>query len=282
MKKLLGVLVMFSMGWMGCDSGSSEALDTKGGVELSGDVVAEQTSTDEREGEQVVQQPCANFPDLTGAAFRVLQMHATEPTDMIDDTWAADIANCDLVLVFHVISHDVASGIMEVEVTSAKATKTKKNDDGTCTPTEYQFSLEPAKFTARLDGCKFTWDGTFGLDVVTPTVNKPFHVFGLTGGGVFSEDGTKLLDCWLEGAILEEETFDLCMTVPGMSTVNFHWFMNLAHICPNYDSDNDGKIDSYRFSGHVSAERELGAFSEGINPIESLVQECKEDRNPCE
>ncbi len=229
------------------------------------------------------------LPDLTGRSYRVTVLRGVEPTDIVNPTWEEDIANYDLALLFHVVQHDTSTGYATIQITSC-ATELQKDDkgqrvldpDGNPIPLSFRFSLEPAEFTTRLEGTRFRISSPITLSVVTSTVSKPFQVFGVTGRGEFNEDGTRVRDTWLEGAILEEETLDLCLYIPGMGSVNFHWFMNLAQICPTEDTTGDEKPDSYFFKGFLGARQVAdGLFQPGIQPIESLIDHCEPHTDPC-
>jgi hypothetical protein len=276
MKRLLLVLTL-SFFWLiscGGDEESKEPADTGNGGTVEDLIEETAAALDLPAG------ACSEMPDLTGRAYRVTSLIATQPTDQVNEVWATDIGKYDLVLVFYVVSHNVETGDVELQVTSASAEKTD-NGDETFTPVSYKYLLEPATFAAFFDGCKLKWTDPIELNIVTPTISKPFHVFGIVGHVVMSPDGNKLLDSWLEGAILATETHDLCLTIPGLGVANFHWFMNLAHICPDFDSDGDGSIDSYRFSGHLSAVDETELFELGVKPVESLVEDCVPNTEDC-
>jgi hypothetical protein len=240
---------------------------------------------DGEETPDVVEQEVADtgFPNLTGKVYRVNKLAATQPTDQINNVWAVDMENYDLVLLFHVISHDTTTGIAEFEVTSAIADKEEK--DGEFIAKSFQYCREPWKTKAKIEvtdaGVNFNFTELVELDILTPTVSKSFHIFGITGQGKFSKDGTKILDCWLQGVIDEAQTYDLCLTIPGMGVANFHGFMNALKLCPDLDHDEDGKVDSYKFSGHMGAVEETHLFKEGIKPIESIVEECPLDEKVC-
>lgn len=219
---------------------------------------------------------CPGLPDLTGRVFKVTEMNASHPTDKVNDVWNNDIGTCDLVILFHITEHDLETNVLQVEVTSAWADKTL-DAEGKCVPKSYEFALEPSLMIMTIEGCAFDFSQKFDLNIVTPTVSKPFHVFGVTGDGIISEDGNEIPYCKLSGLIAEEETYDLCLEIPGLGTANFHWFMNLAKICPNADSDNDGTIDSYYFEGVLKATNETQYFiKDSIHPIVSAVKD--EDR----
>jgi len=276
MKRFLLALTLSFFFVLSCggEEESQETADTGGGSKVE-DVVEETGGTSD-----LPAGACAEMPDLTGRAYRVTSLIATQPTDQVNEVWATDIGKYDLVLVFYVVSHNIETGDVELQVTSAAAEKTD-NGDGTFTPISYKYLLEPATFAAFFDGCKLRWTAPIELNIVTPTISKPFHVFGIVGHVVMAPDGSKLLDSWLEGAILETETHDLCLMFPGLGVANFHWFMNLAHICADFDSDEDGTIDSYRFSGHLSAIDETEYFQLGVEPVESLVEVCEPNTEDC-
>lgn len=219
------------------------------------------------------------LPDLTGKAFRITMLKGVLPTDIVNPTWEEDIKNYELVLVIHVISHDITTGDAVFEITSCSSVY-EEDAEGNRTPVSYQFALEPSVFSTHLDGVDFKISDPIDLSIVTKTVSKPFHVFGVTGYGTFSEDGSRINECWLEGAIHEDETTDLCLIIPDMGSVNFHWFMNLAKICPDFDSTGDELFDSYKFKGYLGAKDETEYFLPGIVPIE-ITEDCTPDTATC-
>lgn len=262
------------------DNGGRGMQDGKPGD--AGDVgsVPRETTTD---GDAVAPPTCPGLATILDQAYRVTHMAATEPTDQVNEVWEKDIKEYTLVMVFHVLEYDPATAKGLIEVTScwADVEVTGEGKDKVYTPKSYQFALEPSEFAVTFDGCSFTIDDELELDIVTPSVSKPFHVFGLKGGGAFSADAKKIENIDLAGFIKEKETFDLCMMIPGLGSPSFHWFMNLAHICADADSDGDDKIDSYHFVGNLKAKLETSLFKDGIHPIQSLVEECLPDSKPC-
>ena len=252
----------------GCDSGGSGGGgggdDTKGGGEDT----------------PVVAASCADLVDLSDRSFKITKLNATYPTDNLDPVWAKDMSTYDLVLIFHVVAHDMETGVLTLTMTSAMAEM-----DGD-TPLSFTYALEPAEFQTTLvddpKGCKFVIaeGNEIELDIITPTVSKPFHIEGITGSGIIGNDGTTITDGFLQGGILETEAENLCMEVVGMGTVNFHWFMNLAHLCADYDLDGDGTNDSYFFEGYLDAEI-TDLFKPGLIPIKSLVETCDAHTDEC-
>jgi len=270
MKKLLALLTMslfMSLFWF-----SACTDDDDNGKE---DVGRQEDVADVQEDDV----PATGFPNLAGKAFVVTVLEAVEPTDLINETWASDMATYDLTILFYVVSHDSETGKFEFKVTSCAAEKEGEGDN--IKPLKFNFALDPSVVTGTLNGTNFAFDEPFELDIMTPTINKPFHLFGLTGTGRFNKTGTMIQECWLEGAIKEDEIFDLCLTMPIMGPVNFHWFMNTGYLCPDFDSDEDGVVDSYKFSGDMAAE-ETDLFDPSeIVTIVSLVEECPYDDEKC-
>ena len=259
-----------------CSTDDGESTDVAGSTDLANgtDVVAELT------GEELPPPECPGLPDMTGRVFRITSLDAKEPTDKINEVWAADIGDYELVILFHVVEHDLAAGTAKLRVTSARAEKSVA-EDGTITPLKYNYMLSPAVFDAYFEGCRIRWDSPIELDIVTSTISKPFHVFGITGFCDINEDGTVITNSWLSGAILETEAQDLCMTIPGMGVANFHWFMNLAHICPDFDYDGDGLFESYKFSGLLAGVEETELFDEAIIPFTTDI-ECDPHLDECQ
>jgi hypothetical protein len=277
-KALFLVVIALFAGLLACSTDDGdETTDTSSAADVAGavDVVA-----DTMVGGDVPPLECPGLPDMTGKVFRITSLDAKDPTDKMNEVWAADIGDYELVILFHVVEHDMVAGTAKLRVTSATSEK-EVAEDGTITPLKYNYMLDPAVFNAYFEGCRIRWDEPIELDIVTATISKPFHVFGITGFCDISEDGTEILHSWLSGAILETEAQDLCMTIPGMGVANFHWFMNLAHICPVFDSDGDGVLESYKFTGTLSGVEETELFDEAIIPFTTDI-ECDPHLDQCQ
>ena len=272
---LLLVSAWLLVGMLACSTDEESSSDASNPVDVAGtlDVVADLTSVD------VPPPECPGLPDMTGRVFRITSLDAKEPTDKINEVWAADIGDYELVILFHVVEHDLEAGTARLRVTSATAAKSVA-EDGTITPLKYNYMLDPAVFDAYFDCCRIRWDDPIELDIVTSTISKPFHVFGITGFCDINADGTEITNSFLSGAILEAEAQDLCMTIPGMGVANFHWFMNLAKICPDFDSDGDDVFESYKFSGVLSGVEETELFDEAIIPFTTDI-ECDPHLDTC-
>lgn len=267
--KRLCLFLALCLSLVGCDSGDD-------GDKTPQDVATQEDAPAQDDTPSLG--ACGNL-DLTGNAFRVTKLLGIKPTDMVNEVWAKDISTYDLVLLVRIVEYDPANNRMVMAITSAKAEV--KDEGGTITPISYTYALEPAQFETRLDGCDFFIEDPIALSINTPTVSKPFTVFGVTGKGTFLEDGQAIKNVTLKGAIEEEESTDLCMMLPGVGNVNFHWFMNMAHICPAMDSDGDQVLDAYEFEGRMEGVNETELYKEGVDPMTTLVTECKVDTNPC-
>lgn len=256
-----------------CDSGG----DDEGGKDTTPqqDTAAQDTLTSEdtESGEE-----CPGLGDLTGKSWRILNLKATSPTDQLDSTWAQDIAAYDLIIVFRVTEHNLENNTLTMTVTSAKPVLEEVG--GQKAIKSYKYAIEPGVFQVKLNGCTFNITESFTLNVITPTVSKPFPVQVVKGKGKFADNGELINNGSLEGGILEESATDLCLVMPGIGTANFHWFMNLARICPDHDIDGDGTIDSYKFTGTFSAKQE-DFFQEGLDPIIPGSTECTVDNAAC-
>ena len=225
--------------------------------------------------------PCTALGDLTGTAYLVYELFATEPTDVVNEIWAGYVADNDLAIVFLVTDHDLETGTLQFEVTSAYV-DVEETEGGEEVATSYAFGLTPGEFSAKLDGCDFATLGEFELDLVTPTLNHKFSIVRSTGQGTLSEDGLAIEELRLSGYLPENDILDLCLVVEGLGTVNLHWFFNLAGVCPDADWNEDGQPDSYNFKGIVRAQDASPLFSAGIKPIPTLTGECLPDTGQCE
>ncbi len=272
--RIMLLMVSALLGLGGCFDGASSP-----DVEVpSPDAV--RVDLDQAEIGEEINDP-GGLPDLTGTVYLATELIATEPTDTLNEAWAAMVADYTLAIAFVVVDHDVATQTMELDLASAWVDRSLA-EDGSVEPLAYRFALEPVRLKLHFDGLEFSISGIFAIDLVPMAVNKPFHVHGAVGSGRFSEDGQQIAELRLEGFLAEEQMVDFCLLMPGLGSVNFRWFMNLAHICATTDSDEDGTADSYLFKGFVKASADdEGLFEPGIEPIAPLISTCKLDTEDC-
>ncbi len=221
------------------------------------------------------------LPDLTGNVYLATLLAATEPTDKLNEAWAAMLSEHTLAIAFVVVAHDVVNQTVELDLASAGIDYVVA-EGGSEEILKYSYALEPIRLTLQLQGREFTVDGTFEIDLFPMAVNKPFHVHGTVGSGSVSEDGQVITELRFEGFLAEEQMEDFCLHMPGLGDVNFHWFMNLAHHCAEADSDGDGEADSYLFKGRVEAVATDAPFSLDIKPIEPLISGCDSHVESCQ
>ena len=220
------------------------------------------------------------LPDLSGTVYLATELVATEPTDKLNEAWAAMVADYTLAIAVVVVAHNVSEQTMEVDLTSAWVDRLLRNGKP-AEPQAYRFALEPVRLKLQFTGEDFIINGTFAIDLVPMAVNKPFHIHGAIGSGSFSADGQQITELRLQGFLAEDQMLDFCLNMHGLGEVNFHWFMNLAQLCADADSDGDGEPDSYLFKGIVKATADTGLFLPGLHPIEPLVTQCQLHNDPC-
>jgi hypothetical protein len=221
------------------------------------------------------------LPDLTGTVYLATLLAATEPTDKLNEAWAAMLSDHTLAIAFVVVAHDLINQTVELDLASAGIDYVVADGESEET-LSYSYALEPVHLTLQLQGTEFIVLGTFEIDLFPMAVNKPFHVHGAVGSGTVSKDGQSITELRLEGFLAEEQMEDFCLHIPGLGDVNFHWFMNLANHCAETDSDGDGEPDSYLFKGSVEAMATDSPFSPDINPIEPLISNCNPHAESCQ
>ena len=267
---LLVVVVWCGLMWNGC-------VISEGGQEVAAGIEELQVEDDLVENRTGA---CADLPDLTGTAYLVYELFATEPTDVVNEIWAEYVEANDLAIIFLVTAHDLSTGMLQFEVTSAHV---EVEDAGTDEERAvgYRFALAPGSFGAKVDGCDFNTTGEFELELVTPSLSHRFPIRRSTGAGTLSPDGSAIEELRLSGFLPEDNIVDLCMAVEGLGFVNLHWFFNLAGVCPDADWDEDGEVDSYNFKGIVRAADASPLFFAGVEPIVAPLDECAPDTKEC-
>jgi len=263
MRAFFSIVLVLGVVVIGCDNGG-----TDGGH-------AEDTVTAEDEQGGCILQ------DLTGRAYRVTVLESQEPTDALNPTFAQDIATYVNVLVFHIVEHNLEEGYIMMTAGPC-STEFEDPDAAELVVAAFRYALPVEPFRVDLSGCDFEIKEAAVLDMMFKTLNKPYRIDRLFGNGKIREDQTGIDEGYLAGGILLDTAIDLCTTIPGFGVVNFHWFMNLAHICPNFDTDDDGEMDAYFFSGSFTAEDVTDLFVPGeIVPIDSVVEVCKPHTEEC-
>ena len=265
MRVLLSLVLVFSMAVTACDDGGGG-----GGVDTT---QAEDTPAGDAGTSTVA--------DLTGRAYRITVLNSTEPTTLLNTTFAMDIATYVNVLVFHIVEHNMEDGYLMM---TAGPCSTEFVDPDAEEPVAkaFRYALPVEPFRVEMDGLKFVIEEPAVLDMMFETLSDSYRVDRLLGSGVIREDLSGIDEGDLAGGILLETAINLCTTIPGFGVVNFHWFLTNAHICPNFDTGDDGEMDAYYFAGTFNAEDATDLFVPGeIVPIESIVEECNPHDDPC-
>ena len=256
MRVLLSFILF--LGMVGCDGGGT----------------ASGPGEDTAVPEDTVGPTGCTLEDLTGRAYRITVLESQQPTDALNPTFAVDIATYVNIIVFHIVEHNQEEGYLMMRAGPCSAAFVDPDAEPPV-PTAFYYGLETTPFRVELDGCNFEITEPTVLDMMFKTLNKPYRVDRLLGNGTLKKDPSGIEDGHLEGGILVDTAIDLCTTIPGFGVVNFHWFMNLAHICPNFDTDDDGAMDAYYFAGTFDAVEVTDLFvTDQIVPIESIVEVC--------
>jgi len=262
------LLVILLLG-QGCLN--EESSEGQGDVILRGDGRTDLETQDDE---------CPGLQNLTGRAYRVVAFPLHKPLDQVKSLWNTAPQAVPPLLI-HVREHDQGKGVLHLSIGPARI-ETQDDGEGYPVPISHEFAIEPFKFMAKLNGCEFTIDVPIVLQVMDCTMSKPLVIADVTGSGVLSKEGGKIVDGILNGVIHEVDTFELCVLVPDMGNLNYHHFLNMAMICPNVDTTGDEKCDSYAFAADYTAEDETALFNpESITPIETVVKECPSHFEEC-
>ena len=268
------VAVVLAVCLVACSSGQPEGDDT---TDVAPEIVEIDTAPPV---DQVPRGPCAALPDLTGRVYRVTDFVATAPTDGINPTWKKWADVYDLVMLFRVLEHDRIGGTIDAVVACGGATLSSAGDDPQV-PEGLFYALEPTPIHFVLDGCDLTFVEPLDIHLFTPWVSAEIPIEEVTGSGSISEDGAEIERLNLSGFLGEDTAASTCIDIAGLGVVNLHWFFNLAAICPDTDTDDDGVLDAYNFLGWVRGMDETPLYQDGVVPIDSQVPECLAHEEPC-
>ncbi len=251
--------------------------------------------TDAPPGEETRGTVCTDPSRLSGRTFRADVLEASHPTDLLNEFFQQSADRFELVMVIHFGDYDPETGTLDGTIGAATAVVGDCDydcdadadvdaDSDTGRGEEinsFSWALEPTPITIRTEGCTFEVMGEFDLDICAATASKVLALKRMTGKGSLHPDGSRLRFDDLAGYLPESEVESLCIGMPGLGTVNFHWFMNAAGICANADSDGNGAADAYNFVGIVEATEDSGRFVDEVTGPVFGVAQCPPDTGKC-
>jgi hypothetical protein len=289
---------------IGCTAGSQEAdSDAVGaGTDGRGDSpevapTGDSSFAGEARGDGPgLQSVCGSPALLAERTFRADRLEAFHPTDLLNEFFQQSADRFELVMVIRFGQYRADEGVLDATIGAATATIAEDSTDidadadpdadaisgeGGGELSAYSWALEPAKIRVRTDGCKFEIEDEFDLDICASTASRVLALKRMTGRGTLWPDGSRLRFDDLAGFLPESEVEDLCIGMPVLGTVNFHWFMNAAGICPEADSNGDLVPDAYNFVGTVEALEDGERFIDEVSGPVFGVTDCPVNTEAC-
>jgi hypothetical protein len=220
--------------------------------------------------------PSGNCIPPVGTDFRFTVLSVQQPTDpegvvkdLLNDLWKDDIENDILNIIYRITAVDEETGTLLLVSASAVATDSEGNtaDQEEYTQEGVTYAMiEDIKsnFEMSIDGCQLTSTAPGTIIMQTSTVGisddpecadvKGIHLEELTFTTVMSADGTEIISGTING-ILPGHVGDcvLASGLPGGTGVAFGWFLEIATVDPNLDTDDDGVNDAWIFDAEFKA-----------------------------
>ena len=202
---------------------------------------------------------CVPGTDLTGRYFRFDHFSVDEPSGpdgalaaTLTALWNGQIARGELNIIYHVVSHDPATGVLRVEGGTAVRLQEGPDKGRLAMPSD----PPPEVLDLRLDGCAFR-SGSLGLLRVFPDLlTRPIDIGRLFTQGAFDADGGRITGGYIEGGICTSmavaQYFKLS---PGAGCLNFYQFTRDLGVLPDRDDLPCGGCDAsgYTFKGSFDA-----------------------------
>jgi hypothetical protein len=204
---------------------------------------------------------CQLAASLKGAYYHIDHLFVLEPAgpqDGIKDTltqlWNGQIERDELIILFHVTEHDLATGKLTFEAGS-----------GVLKDGKYQFIKDPAPLPIQMQitGCHFKEAAIGVLKIYPDLITFPIPVIDLHAEGDFPADGSKIEKGSLAGGICAEAAhkIDFKLTKEAAGCVNFFQFMDDLSTPPdkNFPVCTDDPVykdmNGFTFKGNFDAHR---------------------------
>jgi hypothetical protein len=226
--------------WLGTPIGDPEVVDA-GGAETCelGPGVASRVP-------EILDMKDCSFPaPLTGTSLFVNALVLQEPDitfllDALNPIWKNDIETGNLVILFHIISHDMETGLIEV-VAGAGAYTDCNN---------YSWFATPNTVTLKTDGCNFSTVEPSQIAIFPRTMSKAIIISNLEIDGTLDPVSGEMNGANLVGTLRESD-------VDGLESLDLDILVSELFIAsgadPNSDTDCDGAADAWRLSGQIAA-----------------------------
>ena len=188
---------------------------------------------------------CSFDAPLTGASLIVNALVLEEPAitfllDALNPIWKSDIETGNLVILFNVVSHDLETGIIEVEAGAGSYTDCKN----------YSWFATPNTVALQTDGCNFSTVAASQLAIFPKTMSKAIIISNLEIDGSLDPDTGEMSGANLVGTLRESD-------VDGLESLDLEILVSELFIAsgadPNSDTDCDGEADAWRLSGQIAS-----------------------------
>ena len=232
---------------------TADACEPWEGVPISAPQVADAGAESCQEGPGVAspepelgdRKDCSFTEPLDGASLLVNALVLEEPAitfllDALNPIWKADIESGKLVILFRVVSHDLETGLIEVEAGAGSYTDCNN----------YSWYATPNSVFLQTDGCNFSTVEPSQIAIFPQTMSKAIIISNMTIDGSLDPETGAMGGANLVGTLREEdidglESLDLEILVSDL------FFASGAN--PNSDTNCDGEPDAWRLSGQISS-----------------------------
>ncbi|MBD89624.1 MAG: hypothetical protein CL940_04765 [Deltaproteobacteria bacterium] len=195
--------------------------------------------------EVVDMKDCSFSEPLDGTSLLVNSLVLQEPAitfllDALNPIWKADIESGKLVILFRVVSHDLETGLIEVEAGAGAYTDCNN----------YSWFATPNSVWLQTDGCNFSTVEPSQIAIFPQTMSKAILISNMTIDGSLDPETGAMSGGNLVGTLREED-------IEGLESLDLEILVSELFIAsganPNSDTNCDGESDAWRLSGQISS-----------------------------
>jgi len=241
--------------WEGTPAGQPEAVDVGDEACELGPGVAT------RVPELIDMQDCEFTESLAGTALLVNALVLQEPSitfllDALNPIWENDIETGNLVILFNIISHDLETGLLEVEAGGGSYTDCAN----------YSWFVTPNTVWLQSDGCNFSTVEPSQIAIYPKTMSKAIIISNLEIDGSMDPATGEMKGGNLVGTLRETD-------IEGLESLDLEILVSELFIAsganPNTDTNCDGDFDAWRLGGMISS-TPIENVSFSSTPIENV------------
>jgi hypothetical protein len=194
---------------------------------------------------EVSQEDCELTESLQGKTLIVNALVLLEPyipflLDTLNPIWEMDIGNGTLIVLFHIESHDLDTGLITVQAGAGSYTDCEN----------YSWYTTPTPVHLKTDGCNFSTVEPSQLAIFPATMSKAIIISNLELDGRFDPATGEMPGGNLVGTLRKSDTEGLIAIDLDVGVAEL---FEASGSGPDTDTDCDGEPDAWRLGGMIAS-----------------------------